>query len=218
MQTKEALLESEARFRNMADSAPALLWVSEADGSCSFVSRAWCDYTGQSQQQALGVGWLQAVHSQQREKIRAVLLAASERHEPFSLDCRLRRADGEYRWVVHECRPRWSAANLFQGHIGSVIDVHERKLAEQALKEADRRKDEFLATLAHELRNPLAPLRNSLHLLRMVEGSPPVQRVHEIMDRQVNHMVRLVDDLLEVSRITRGKINLQREVVEIAAV
>lgn len=85
--------------------------------------------------------------------------------------------------------------------------------------EADRRKDEFLATLAHELRNPLAPIRNSLHLLRLSGNTDPVvQRVREMMERQVDHMVRLVDDLLEVSRISRGKIELRKERVELAAV
>jgi signal transduction histidine kinase len=83
----------------------------------------------------------------------------------------------------------------------------------------DRRKDEFLATLAHELRNPLAPIRNSLHILRMSGGGgPAVDRVHEMMERQVNHMIRLVDDLMEVSRITRGKIELRKERIELAAI
>ncbi|HEY2740058.1 MAG TPA: ATP-binding protein, partial [Thermoanaerobaculia bacterium] len=90
----------------------------------------------------------------------------------------------------------------------------ERELQERAeqLAEADRRKDEFLAMLAHELRNPLAPIRNSLHLLGM-PGAAPVQRVREMMERQIEHMVRLVDDLLDVSRITRGKVQLRKEQV-----
>ena len=94
----------------------------------------------------------------------------------------------------------------------------ERERAE-ALREADRRKDEFLAMLAHELRNPLAPIRNSLHILRLTgRDDPAAERVGEMMERQVNHMVRLVDDLLDVSRITRGKIELRKEPVELAAV
>lgn len=95
----------------------------------------------------------------------------------------------------------------------------EYKRAEAALRDADQRKDEFLAILAHELRNPLAPIRYSLAILRLT--SPPesaTQRVAEVMDRQVNHMVRLVDDLLEIARISRGKIELQKEPVEVAAV
>ena len=98
-------------------------------------------------------------------------------------------------------------------------DLEERERVAQRLKEADRRKDEFLAMLAHELRNPLAPIRNSLHILRLTSGqNPAAQRLGEMMERQVNHMVRLVDDLLEVSRITRGKIELRPERVELSAV
>ncbi len=98
-------------------------------------------------------------------------------------------------------------------------DITDRKRAERALIEADRQKNEFLATLAHELRNPLAPIRNSLHILRLSRGDGPgAERVQEIMERQIEHMVRLVDDLLEISRITTGKIELRIEPVEIASV
>jgi PAS domain S-box-containing protein len=101
-----------------------------------------------------------------------------------------------------------------------VIDITERKRAEQALQEANRRKDEFLATLAHELRNPLAPIRNSLYILRKAAGLDLDTQVMvvDMMERQVNHMIRLVDDLLEVSRITRGKIELRRELIDVADV
>ena len=101
------------------------------------------------------------------------------------------------------------------------IERDERKLRElyEALKEGDRRKDEFLAILAHELRNPLAPVRNSVHILRLTAANDPqMEHLAAMMERQVNHMVRLVDDLMEVSRITRGKIELRREQIEVAAV
>jgi signal transduction histidine kinase/ActR/RegA family two-component response regulator len=97
--------------------------------------------------------------------------------------------------------------------------IQERARVEEALRDADRRKDEFLATLAHELRNPLAPIRNSLHILRLSSSSDPAaEQVCEMIERQVSYLVRLVDDLLEVSRITRGKVELRMEPVELAAV
>jgi PAS domain S-box-containing protein len=109
---------------------------------------------------------------------------------------------------------------------GTTRDVTDRQAAEQSIREqasrlseADRAKDEFLATLAHELRNPLAPLRNSLSLLRLSGAADPATApVHEMMERQVNHLVRLVDDLLEMSRISRGAFVLQKERVEVAAI
>jgi len=95
----------------------------------------------------------------------------------------------------------------------------ELKSATERLRDADRRKDEFLATLAHELRNPLAPIRNGLHLLRMVDrSSEAAEQARAMMERQMSHLVRLVDDLLEVSRITRGKLDLRRESVELAGI
>ena len=115
-----------------------------------------------------------------------------------------------------------NAAQARSGALTSVSSPRSDPLAEQAaeaLREADRRKDEFLATLAHELRNPLAPLRNSVHILQLTSADDPTtERLCETMERQVNHLVRLVDDLLEVSRITRGRIELRKETVELAAV
>jgi PAS domain S-box-containing protein len=100
-----------------------------------------------------------------------------------------------------------------------AVDMIERLRNEQALKEADRRKDEFLAMLAHELRNPLAPIRNALQILKTPSASGPlVDMAHDVVDRQTQQLTRLVDDLLDVSRITRGKINLHRETIELAAV
>ena len=106
-----------------------------------------------------------------------------------------------------------------RGAVACMLDMTDRKNAETALKEADRRKDEFLATLAHELRNPLAPIRNGLQLMQMSDSSGlPTDELHEMMERQVSHLVRLVDDLLEVSRISRGKIELKRERISLATV
>jgi PAS domain S-box-containing protein len=115
--------------------------------------------------------------------------------------------------------PLLDSHGALQAVIGVSTDITERKRVEETLREADRRKDEFLATLAHELRNPLAPIRNSLHILRLSAArDPAAEQVCEMMERQVGHLVRLVDDLMEVSRITRGQVELRTEPVELAAV
>jgi PAS domain S-box-containing protein len=144
-------------------------------------------------------------------------------------DAATKGAAGDDRWKMRKDGTRFWASGITTalrdpaGHLIGftkiVRDLTDRKRAEEALKRADRRKDEFLATLAHELRNPLAPIRNSLNLLRITPNlDPSADRVYEMMERQVDHIVRLVDDLLEVSRITRGKIQLRKEHVEIAAI
>jgi PAS domain S-box-containing protein len=116
-------------------------------------------------------------------------------------------------------RPTNRETHLIELCARQAVDFIENARLYRQLWEADRRKDEFLATLAHELRNPLAPISNSLHLLRLTsELSPSAERVRQIMERQVGHMVRLVDDLLEISRVTRGKMELRKESVELAVV
>lgn len=350
-EAEDLLRESERRFRDMADAAPAMLWVTDPDGQCTFLSRGWYEYTGQEPSTALGLGWLGAVHPDERPTAEQEFLSANAEHRAFSLDHRVRRADGQYRWVVDAGRPRFCADGRFLGFVGSVIDMHDRRVAETKLrkseerlrlaqaaagmgawefdhqtqraiwspemyplyglepsasapsiaqigdmlhpddqpgmiaefeaaerrggeftteyrvirpdgkvvwlaskgyvdtdatgkptsarginyditsrkeselrlKEADRRKDEFLATLAHELRNPLAPIRTGLEVMKAAPpDSPMAGEAREMMERQLSHMVRLIDDLLDVSRVSFGKVELRRarlrlaEVVELA--
>ncbi len=137
-----ALCESEARFHNMADTAPAMLWVTEPDGRCTFISRGWYEFTGQTEQEALGkdgFGWLDAVHPSDREESGRVFLEANKMREPFALDYRLRRSDGAYCWAIDAGRPRFDDAGKFLGYIGSVIDITERRKSEHALQESEDR-------------------------------------------------------------------------------
>lgn len=127
--------------------------------------------------------------------------------------------DGKTVTVFAKTSPLLDESGRPRGAVGAFLDITALKQAETALREADRRKDEFLATLAHELRNPLAPIRNGLYILQQTENAgPAAERIRSMLERQVNHLVRLVDDLLEVSRITRGKIELKKEGVELAAI
>jgi len=130
----------------------------------------------------------------------------------FELEHRVRRLDGSLGWTHSRVIPIFDDQGKLVEWIGTASDITERKRLQESLRQADRRKDEFLATIAHELRNPLAPIRNALHLLKGT-GVPEVkvQAAREIIERQVHHMVRLVDDLMEVSRITVGQINLSLE-------
>ena len=209
------LRESEARFRQMADNAPFMVGLTAPDGGCIFLSRSWYEFTGLSSSDGLGSGWLDAVHPDDRAAFEQVFLDAQERLQPFRMEFRLRRRDGEYRWTLQAAAPRFSPGSRFKGYIGSIIDITERKLAEQALEAADRRKDEFLAMLAHELRNPLAPLTTATELMRRLPADPALTELRTIIERQLEHLTRLVDDLLDTSRITTGRIVLRREVVDL---
>jgi PAS domain S-box-containing protein len=132
---EEALEESEERFRNMADYAPVMVWVSNPNASGSFLSKSWYEFTGQTPETALGFGWLNAVHPDDREYAHDTFLAANDRREPFRLDYRLRRHDGEDRWVIDSAAPRFGPQGEFLGFIGSVMDITERKHAEDKCNE-----------------------------------------------------------------------------------
>jgi PAS domain S-box-containing protein len=331
-----ALRTSEQRFRTFADAAPAMLWVTEPDGRCSYLSRGWYEFTGQTEAEALGFGWLDAVHPEDRAEAHDIFAAANRRRSPFELRHRVGRHDGIYRWVIDAGRPIFAADGAFAGFVGSVIDVHDRKLAEERLElvvssgevglwycdlpfdalvwntkakehfglpadaivtidtfyerihpddrartreaievsianhttydtqyrtvgldgairwiraiggatyasghpirfdgvtiditelvtlresaeAANRAKDEFLAMLGHELRNPLAPILTALQLLKL-RGIDGAAHERGVIERQVRHLVSLVDDLLDVSRITHGRIEMRREPLELSTV
>jgi PAS domain S-box-containing protein len=214
IRAEEALRETEARFRDMADNAPVLIWVN-GDTGCEFVNREYLQFTGASTDELRGDGWRRFLHPDDADPYIAEYLRnfAARRH--FEAQFRFRRADGEYRWLRSTGVPRLRADGSLLGYVGCSVDITDIKRSEEALRDADRRKDEFLATLAHELRNPLAPIRSSLQVLREVAAAGDVCAM---LERQVDQMVRLVEDLLEVSRITRGRVELRRERVDLASV
>lgn len=128
-------------------------------------------------------------------------------------------SDGRERHVFGNSAPIRDSDGSVRGAVGAFVDITSMKIAEQSLKEADRRKDEFLATLAHELRNPLAPIRNSLEVLKLADGDASlIEASRETMERQMTQMVRLIDDLLDVSRITRNKLDLRCARIELASI
>jgi PAS domain S-box-containing protein len=159
------------------------------------------------------------VHPDDRTRVRATILAAVNDRNVFACDCRIVRPDGSLRWVTKKGRAFFDDNNQPLRLIGTVVDISFRKESELHLLDADRRKNEFLATLSHELRNPLAPIRNAVQILLLAELEVPNAKwATNVIDRQVRQMTRLVDDLLEVSRITTGKLEIRRETLELAAV
>lgn len=362
---ERALQHSERRFLEFADAAPAMLWVTEPDGSCSFLSRGWYEFTGQQQNEGLGSGWTNAIHPEDREAARKAFSDANSHKREFSLEHRVLHADGSYRWVIDAGRPRWSPTGEFLGFVGNVLDINHRKKAEEALREtqiwlsaivenlpvgvavvdtngtvllsnqemhrymptriqpslddtrhahwrafrddgsaytrqdfpgaralrgervvpgiemlykqddgpeiwtqvaavpvtndsghitgqvavvnnidalkrteaalrlseekhrtlfaemaqSNKHLSDFLAVLAHELRNPLAPILTGLEMMRMrPDSTETVVRVREMMERQANQMVHLIDELLDIARVTNGKIELKKKPVDLKGI
>ncbi|QOY95909.1 response regulator [Massilia sp. UMI-21] len=337
----------EAYFRALVDASPAMLWTTDADEQCTYLSQRWYDFTGRRIEQDLGRGWLENVHPEDLQRTVDAYIESAAARVPFSIDFRLRRRDGVYRWVIDSGVPRVDEAGRPNGYVGTVIDIHERKILQrrfervaqagsigvwyadapfehfrlnremaaqfeldgqgqatiaqlaQAVDAADRgqfearlrqalqhgsmldiefrahqsasgvrwlravgwcdadqdgqplrfdgvtfdvsrhkhaeqelrhladelgaknrQQSEFLSTLAHELRNPLAPISAGIDLMQAqraagsdgaeLAGAPDVQGM---MRRQVDHMVHLVDDLLDMARLAEGKITLRLDTV-----
>ncbi len=160
--------------------------------------------------------FFERVPREDHARIREAVQAAMESRRPYHLEHRVLRPDGTERVVLEHGEMILDERGRPVRIVGAVLDITERTRVEEALREADRRKDEFLGVLSHELRNPLAPVRNALWLLDHADaGGPQAARAKEVLNRQVGHLSRMVDDLLDVTRITRGKIHLQRARVDL---
>ena len=137
--TRIALADSEARFRNMADHAPVMLWVTDTDGACTYLNPRWYAFTGQTPAEAEGYGWLDATHPDDRAVAEQAFLAANADHAAFRVEYRLRRADGSYHTAIDAAAPRFGPSGEFMGFIGSVIDIQDRRTAERQLADSEAR-------------------------------------------------------------------------------
>ncbi len=202
-------------LRVVADASSVLIAYLDLDRRYRFVNRGYAEAFGFPDSGALGKTHAELCGEQAYELIQRPLDCAFA-GQPVSDEIPLHLPELGERHLLANYRPDLDEAGQVRGVVLALSDITERVKAEIALREADRRKDEFLATLAHELRNPLAPIMNAVQLL----GADPAGRdnARTIIDRQVRHMARLVDDLLDVSRITLGRINLRRERTEVAVV
>jgi PAS domain S-box-containing protein len=211
---EEALRASESRFRQLAEATPAMFWQVAPDGSFTYVNRRLRDYVGGDT--ASFTAWRDTVHPHDLHRLEPFRESSRSERRPWAAEFRVRRHDGQYRWFYVQSVPVFDGDGPPVCWLGSATDIDELKRAEQALVEANQRKDEFLATLAHELRNPLAPIRFALEGLK--SDVPPAISAHarEVIERQVAQVVRLVEDLLDVSRITTNKIRLRREPIRLA--
>jgi PAS domain S-box-containing protein len=175
------LRESEARFRLVADSAPVLIWMSGTDKFCTYFNKPWLDFTGRSLDRELGNGWVEGVHPEDLRRCMLTYNTAFDRREAFGMEYRLRRQDGEFRWVLDNGVPRFNPDGFFAGYIGSCIDVTEQRRAEEQLHQAHAdlarvtrmaAMGELAAAIAHEVNQPLtAIVTNANFSLRQLNSA-----------------------------------------------
>ncbi|MGJ0510327.1 MAG: PAS domain-containing sensor histidine kinase [Methylocystis sp.] len=218
-----AMRNSEENFRALVTASAQMVWTTDADGNVVEDSPNWRAFTGQSMEQFRGSGWADAVHPDDREAVVKSWRQSISAQTPFEAEFRIRHATGGWRWTHARAVPLRDDAGKLRGWVGMNADVTKRKAteiaqqeAEAALRESSRRKDEFLAMLGHELRNPLAPLRNAMAIFeKRLPPDSELRRIRDISERQVLHLVRLVDELLDVARISSGRLELKTKRVDL---
>jgi PAS domain S-box-containing protein len=220
----DALRESEQRFRTIAEMIPQMVWSTLPDGYHDYYNRQWYAYTGVPEGSTDGEAWNGMFHPEDQPRAWERWRHSLATGEPYEIEYRLRHRSGEYRWTLGRALPIRDATGAIVRWMGTCTEIHEQKLVQEALerseyslRDADQRKDRFLATLAHELRNPLAPIATAASLLRMSPDDPDrVLAASDIIHRQVEHMTHLVNDLLDVSRVTQGQAVLDVREMDLA--
>jgi PAS domain S-box-containing protein len=209
--TAPALGAGEERFRILADNIAQLAWTADQAGSIVWYNQRWYDYTGTTLADAQGWGWRNVVHPDHVDEVVAKISRCFDTGEIWEDTFPIRGTSGDYRWFLSRAFPIRDENGRVVRWFGTNTDITEQRAAEEALREADRHKTEFLAWLSHELRSPLDIIRTSLALIeRAGLESEPGGRAVSVIGRQAAQMNRLVDDLLDITRISKGKVLLRR--------
>jgi PAS domain S-box-containing protein len=229
---ESVLREGEERFRNLADTAPVMIWVTDPDKRFTFFNKTWLDFTGRTLEQELGNGWAAGVYPEDLDRCFASFSSSFDARQDFHLECRLRRADGEYRWVLCQGVPRFALGGVFAGYIGSDVDITDQKRAEATLRRnleeiahlnRAAAMGELTASLAHELNQPLAAiLSNAQAASRFLGGeSPDLAQVRECLtdiiadDKRAGAVIQRLRALLKKGEFQASVVDLNEVVGDV---
>ncbi|MCC5638405.1 PAS domain S-box protein [Nostoc sp. CHAB 5844] len=228
-----ALRQSEARYRYLSDAIPQLVWINNAQGECQHVNQRWYEFTGQTLEEAQGLGWKNILHPDDIQPFIQQWLVSMQTGEPYEQELRYRKYDGSYRWYLARGVPiKDEQGNIVQW-FGTSTDIDDRKqleaerqrllqLEQAARAEAEaanRTKDEFVAMVSHDLRSPLNAILGWTQLLRTRKfDKESVNRALETIERNAQSQAKLLEDLLNMSRLLRGKLHLELRQVNLAAI
>jgi PAS domain S-box-containing protein len=226
--SEERVFESEARFQMMADTAPVLIWMTGTDALCNYFNKPWLEFTGRSMEQEVGTGWTEGVHPDDLQGCFDCFLPAFHARKPFRMEYRLRRADGEYRWVIESGIPRYTGNGEFAGYIGSNIDITELKRAEEErerLRQAQSElahinrvttMGELAGSIAHEIKQPIAAAHTSANacLLWLGREQPDIAKAREAVSRIIQDVTR-ASEIINRIRVLFKKGEPEREWVDV---
>ncbi len=238
--TLAELQESEQHFRNLANGGSTLIWTSGLDQGCNYFNEPWLRFTGRRLDDELGSGWTEGVHPDDLATCLATYQSAFGARRPFSMEYRLRRADGEYRWLRDDGNPRFDSKGRFLGYIGFCVDITEQKAntseltiyrrhlellvdertrelaaAKDAAEAANVAKTAFLANMSHEIRTPLNAITGMAHLIRRGGLSHEQKLRLDKLESASSHLLNVINAILELSKIEAGKFDLEARAVRI---
>jgi PAS domain S-box-containing protein len=239
---EQALLESEQRFRTIADAAPVLIWMSGTDKLCDYFNQGWLDFVGRPMEKELGHGWTENVHPEDFDHCLSIYSTSFDARLSFEMEYRMRHHSGEYRWIMDRAVPRFTPDGTFEGYIGSCVDIHPQKQAQEALHEANAlltdkaqhletlvhqrtaklsesigELEAFSYSIAHDMRAPLRSLQGFSDILLSDYGSQLDAKGVEFLRRiatSADRMDKLIMDVLSYSRVVREEDSLQSISVE----
>jgi len=238
---EESLRENEQHFRTLANGGSTLIWTSGLDTLCNYFNEPWLRFTGRALEQALGNGWVEGVHPDDFNACVQTYLQAFEQRQPFSMNYRLRHADGSYRWLRDDGNPRYDSLGNFLGYIGFCVDITVQKeaaaelegyrhhledlveertaelvLAKEAAETANVAKSAFLANMSHEIRTPINAITGMAYLMKR-EGVTPHQadRLDKI-NAAGQHLLEIINAILDLSKIEAGKFVLEENEVNLS--
>jgi PAS domain S-box-containing protein len=215
---ENALKESEKRFRYMADHAPVFIWMEDSSGNLIYLNKVWLDFRGRTFEQECGRGWLEGLHPDDLAHASTVMRNVFNNRQSASLEFRIKRHDGQYRWIMDTGVPIFTPDGTFNGYIGSAVDITEMKQAEEELRKAmataeaaNHAKSEFLANMSHEIRTPLNAALGFTELLEQTLVDEKQRNYLSSIKSAGNSLLTLINDILDLSKIEAGMMEVRKE-------
>ncbi|ELR71907.1 Multi-sensor Hybrid Histidine Kinase [Fulvivirga imtechensis AK7] len=236
VQARKILADREQWLRSMADNAPVMIWVTDSNGKWTYFNKTWLQFTGRLLEDGLGTGWTENVHPNDLPRTVTNYNNALENHQSFSIEYRLRRHDGKYRWIRDTGNPAYTPEGEFTGYVGCCHDIHDQRLTQEKLedlvwhrtkrlhkvlsreKEMNALKSRFVSMASHELRTPLSIALSSLMLVEQYGTWEKDERVGKHLQRirtSINSISTILGDFLSLDKLEQGKVVLELEMFDL---